>query len=83
MIVEQPPPLPPNKPPKPQPDEELEPPQNKRIRIKKRQLLPPNKPPLLSHPQLDTLHIIFLQISYTLHNTRLSLYMFHMEGENI
>ena len=59
MIVEQPPPLlpPPNKPPIPQPEELPEPPQNKRIRIKKRQLLPPNKPPPLSHPQLDTLHI--------------------------
>ena len=77
MIVEQPPPLlPPNKPPVPQPDEQLEPPQNKRIRIRNRQLLPPNNPPLLPHPQLDTSHIIFLQISFTLHNTHHSLHMF-------
>ena len=70
IIVEQPPPpLPPNKPPLPQLEEQLEPPQNKRIRIKNKQLFPPNKPPLLPHPQFVTSHIKSLQISFTLHNT--------------
>ena len=78
MIVEQPPPLlppPPNKPPPPQLDPE--PPQNKRIRIRNKQLLPPKIPLLLLQPQFDTSHIMFLQISFTLHNTHNGLYMLH------
>lgn len=84
IIVEQPPPLlPPNKPPVPQPEEQLEPPQNKRIRIKNKQLFPPNKPPLLPHPQFDTSHIMFLQIGFTLHNTPVSLSMLLFSKEYI
>lgn len=72
MIDEQLLPFPPNK-PLPQ----LEPPQNKRIRIKKRQLLlfPPNVDEQ-PQPQLDKSPMLILQISFTLHNTQYSMTMF-------
>lgn len=56
MIVEQQPPLLlPKKPPLPQFDEQPEPPQKSKIRIKNKQLFPPK--PLSLHPQFVTLHI--------------------------